>query len=180
MYQRLARLAELPPGVTVLDAACGAGLALQWLDPSTRYTGVDTSTSMLERARAVAAGREFRNAAFELADMTDIPARDGDAEVCLLFNALHCIPDPPRAVAEVARCLAPGGRLIGSMLVMDASPRADRLLVRGAARAKGTAGPGGTFDDLQRWLHLAGLTVVDTARRGAMTVFEAEHRGAGH
>lgn len=133
MHERLARLAELPAGVTVLDAACGAGLALHWLDPSVRYTGVDASASMLARARTVAARRGFGNAAFELADIADIPARDGGAEVCLLFNALHCVPDPPRAVTEAARCLAPGGRLIGSMLTRGASPRADRLL-REAAR----------------------------------------------
>lgn len=152
MYQRLARLAELPAGVTVLDAACGAGLALHWLDPSAvaRYTGVDASPSMLARARGVAARRGLRKVTFELADIADIPFGDGTADVCLLFNALHCVPDPPGAVAEVTRCLTPGGRLIGSMLIRGGSPRADRLLAREAGRSNGTAGPGGTLDDLER------------------------------
>ena len=73
-----------------------------------RYVGVDASPSMLARARRVAGSRGFRNAAFELADITDIPSANGTADVCLLFNALHCVPDPPGAIAEVTRCLAPG------------------------------------------------------------------------
>lgn len=175
MYQRLARLAELPAGVTVLDAGCGAGLALHWLDPSAvaRYVGVDASPSMLARARSVAESSGFRNATFELADLTDIPLGDGGADVCLLFNVLHCVPDPPAAVAESVRCLASGGRLVGSMLIRGGSSKADSLLAREASRRGGTAGPGGTLTDLEGWLHQADLTGIQTARDGAMAVFEA-------
>lgn len=178
MYQRLAALGELPAGVTVLDVACGAGLALHWLDPSTvaSYLGVDASPSMLARARTVAERRGFQNAAFELADVANIPYGDGAADICLSFNALHCVPDPPGAIAEVTRCLAPGGRLIGSMLVKGGSSRADHLLAREKSRPNGTAGPGGTFADLERWLHEADLMGIQTEHAGAMALFEAGKR----
>lgn len=175
MYQRLAALGELPAGVTVLDAACGAGLALHWLDPSAvaRYVGVDASPSMLARARKVAGNRGFRNAAFELADVADISSGDGVVDVCLFLNALHCVPDPAGAIAEVTRCLAPGGRLIGSMLIRGGSSRADQLLVREASRPNGTAGAGGTLADLERWLREADLIGIQAEHAGAMAVFEA-------
>ncbi len=43
MFRSLASLRDLEPGTTVLDACCGAGLALRWMDPSAigRYIGVD-------------------------------------------------------------------------------------------------------------------------------------------
>lgn len=176
MYKRLAALGELPAGVTVLDAACGAGLALRWLDPTAvaHYVGVDASPSMLARARKVAGSRGFRNAGFELADIADIPSDDDAADVCLLLNALHCVADPPAAIAEVTRCLAPGGRLIGSMLIRGGSSKADQILAKEASRANGTAGPGGTLADLERWLRETDLIEIQTEHGGAMAIFEAE------
>lgn len=142
MYECLARLADLPAGVTVLDIACGAGLPLHWLNPSAvdRYVGVDASPSMLARVRAVADSRGFRNATFKLADITDIPIGDGAADVCLLFNVLHCVPDPPAAVSEVTRCLAPGAACSAACSSRAARPEPTaclrgRRVGRTAARA---------------------------------------------
>lgn len=147
-------------------------LASHWLAPSAvvSYVGVDASPTMLGRAR-VAEVREFENACFELADVTDIGYPDA-ADVALFFNAPHCVPNPPSAVAEVTRCLKPGGRPIGSMLITG-SAKAERLLARERTRPNRAGGPGGTFADLDGWLHAAGLTDVDTAHEGAMAVFEA-------
>ncbi len=175
MYAQLERLSGLPRGASVLDVACGAGLALNWLDPSavSHYVGVDASPSMLARARDVAVRRGFRDAVFERADISSIPQADGAFEVGLLFNALHCVPDPPAAVVEVTRCLATDGELIGSMLIRGGSPQADRNLAREANRANGTAGPGGTIAELDGWLREAGLVGIRTTQHGAMAVFEA-------
>lgn len=69
MYASLETLQHIEAGVTVVDAACGAGLALRWLEPSRvgRYIGADNSPAMLERARERANRRGFRDAEFELA-----------------------------------------------------------------------------------------------------------------
>lgn len=180
MYERLARLADLPEGTTVLDAGCGAGLALRWLDPGRvrRYLGADTSPSMLAGARALADQRGFRDAELVVADAADLPYEDAAADVVLLLNLLHCVADPPAVVAEAARCLVPGGQLVGSLLVRGGSPRADRLLARDAAKPSGITGPGGTLDDLCGWLEAAGFAGVETVTAGAMVVFDAVSRPA--
>lgn len=169
LYRHLSGLAALPGGTTVLDAACGAGLTLEWLDPANghRYVGVDLSPSMLDQARRRAAHRGLP-AELYLADVGAIPLADGAAEVGLFYNALHCVPDPQAAVAEVVRCLTPGGRLLGASLVRGGSPRADRLL-----GLDPTMGPGGTLADLGRWLADVGMGDIELNASGAMAVFSA-------
>ncbi len=172
MYQSLEALRALPSGATVLDVACGAGFALGWIDPSRglHYIGVDDSPAMLARARKRAGG--FDNVDLRLANVELMPLPNGVAEVCLLYNALHCFRDPEAALNEVDRCLKPGGQLLGSMLVRGAVRRADRLFEADANRGGTTLGPGGTSDDLQRWLHDR-FTGVEVTTDGALAVFSA-------
>ena len=94
MFRSLASLRDLDAGVTVLDACCGAGIALRWLDPSAvrRYIGVDISSAMLDRALHVAERRGFENAELQLAGVEAIPLSDAAADVALLYNALHACP----------------------------------------------------------------------------------------
>jgi len=56
--------------------------------------------------------------------MVDLPFADEEVDLFLSFSGLHMIPDPERAVAEIARCLKPGGRLIGTTFLSDGSRRA--------------------------------------------------------
>lgn len=172
LYRTLRHLETLPPGTVVVDAACGAGLALEWLDPlrGHRYTGVDRSAAMLAQARAVARARGFGDVRLHQGDITALPLDDGSAGAGLCFNALHCVGDPEAAVADLVRCLAPGGVVAGSSLVRGGSSRADRLL-----RLDPTMGPGGTADDLERWLTDAGLSDIHLEVSGAMVTFRA-HR----
>lgn len=172
LYRSLESLASLPERTTVLDAACGAGLALEWLDPRRRhsYVGIDLSPSMLARARAVASERGFDHVDLRLGDITAIPLADGAADVALCFNALHCVAEPQTVVDELARCLAAGGLALGTSLVWAGSSRADRLL-----RLDATMGPGGTLADLDSWLRNAGLRNIEVEASGAMATFRA-HR----
>jgi ubiquinone/menaquinone biosynthesis C-methylase UbiE len=171
MYQSLRRLDALPRGSTVVDVACGAGLALRWLAPGQiRYIGLDNSPAMVERARRAARRRGFTDAQIEVADVESLPLPDAVADVALLYNALHCLEGPEAAIAETVRCLKPRGRFFGSMLVRGAVPRVDRLIERDTGRHR-VMGPGGTADDLRRWL-ASGLERVDVTTSGAMAVFE--------
>ena len=175
MYGSLRRLATVPADSVVLDVPCGAGLALHFLDPSRsgRYVGVDSSPAMLARAGHVARRRGFADAELHLADITAIPMADSSADVCLLYNGLHCVDDPRAALAEVARCLRPAGRLVGSMLVRGGSRRADRAMARDAARPCGMIRDGGTVADLRGWLESAGLTGITVSASGALALFDA-------
>jgi SAM-dependent methyltransferase len=176
LYASLRRLAALEPGSTVLDAPCGAGLALRYLRPEAghRYVGVDNSPAMLARARRSAQRRGLQRAELHLADIERIPLADGAADVGLLYNGLHCFRRPEAALREVVRCLRPGAPLLGSMLVRGGARRADAAIQREAAKPDGMLGPGGTAADLRRWLEAAGVRVE---RDGALAVFDARHPG---
>jgi SAM-dependent methyltransferase len=174
MYRSLAALADLS-AAAVLDVPCGAGLALAHLDPGRigRYVGVDASPSMLRRATQVVQRRHFGHAELLEGDVSAIPVSDKSFDVCLLYNGLHCFPDPEAAVGEAARCTAPGGRLIGSMLVRGADERADRMMAREAGQGRSSMGPGGTADDLARWLDRAGFAEIQVDAPDTMALFSA-------
>lgn len=102
-----ALLAPLPPS-TVLDAACGTGRHALWLAArGHRVIGVDRSPEMLAKARAKLPGHEVREG-----DLEALPLADGtvDAAVCAL--AMVHLPDVTGAIAELARVVRPGGRVV--------------------------------------------------------------------
>ncbi|MDQ3631482.1 MAG: class I SAM-dependent methyltransferase [Actinomycetota bacterium] len=173
MYERLEALRDLEGGLTVIDAACGAGLALRWLEPSRvgRYLGVDNSPTMLGRARERARRHGFHSAELEQADIATIPLEARAADVYLLYNALHVVPEPEAAVAEAVRCLKPGGRLEGSMLLRGEVARVDRFFKREQVKPSGLLGPSGTRSDLRRWLE--GLSDVEVEVGGSLATFRA-------
>jgi ubiquinone/menaquinone biosynthesis C-methylase UbiE len=174
LYRHLGRLATLPEGAAVIDAACGAGLALEWLDPTRRhrYVGIDRSPAMLEAASLVAARRSFPDATFHSGDVTALPMADREAQVGLSYNALHCLPDPQAALVELVRCVAPRGVVLGSTLVRGSSARADRILA-----ADATMGPGGTINDLEDWLRGTAMVDIELETSGAMALFRARRPG---
>jgi SAM-dependent methyltransferase len=96
------------PASVVLDAACGTGRYSQYLaGRGHRVIGVDRSGAMLEKAREKLPGSEFREG-----DLEALPLEAGsvDAAVCAL--ALVHLPEVDRAIAELARVVRPGGRVI--------------------------------------------------------------------
>ncbi len=92
---------------TVLDAGCGAGLALSRAAAAgaTPY-GVDASRPLLE----VAAERSPR-AELRVGDIEDLPYDDDTFDVVTAYNAIQYAVDPAHAVAELARVCRPGGRV---------------------------------------------------------------------
>jgi ubiquinone/menaquinone biosynthesis C-methylase UbiE len=92
----------------VLDAACGTGRYSAYLaECGHRVIGVDRSPAMLAKARAKLPESDFREG-----DLEALPVESGsvDAAVCAL--ALVHLPEVDRAIAELARVVRPGGRVI--------------------------------------------------------------------
>ncbi|WP_433290768.1 class I SAM-dependent methyltransferase [Actinoplanes sp. CA-030573] len=97
----------LPPGdPRVLDLGAGTGkLTRQIRDRGLAVTAVDPSHGMLAELNRVVPGVPTLAGTAE-----DIPLPPASADVVLVAQAWHWV-DPARAVPEIARILAPGGRL---------------------------------------------------------------------
>jgi SAM-dependent methyltransferase len=91
-----------------LDAACGTGaVTQQLLDRGHDVVGVDLSEGMLARAREA-----VPDAHFVLADITDLPLRDGEVDHVVCSMALTHLSDLRPFLAETARVMRPGGHLL--------------------------------------------------------------------
>lgn len=179
LYASMAAIGELPDGATVIDAPCGGGVALRALRDGQRvsWIAVDIDAAMLARCERRASERGLDEATVELleADMRDLPLPDASADLCLSYSGLHMIADPAAAVAEIARCLKPGGELIGSTF-LAAGSRRQRLLL-GQGERTGVNGALCTPAELRGWLADAGVEdVVVTPERG-FAVFRGRRAG---
>lgn len=173
LFDSIQSLGDLPDGSAVLDVPCGGGVALRGLHANqrVRYVAADISVDMLARARRQASATGRDDIEFTEADIERLPFGDGEFNLCMCFNGLHCLPDPAAAVREIARCLAPGGRLIGDTVVRGAGRRQD-LIIALFQRA-GLFGPGGSIDEVQNWLTGAGLRIDFLRPSGALVHFGA-------
>jgi ubiquinone/menaquinone biosynthesis C-methylase UbiE len=88
----------------VLDIGCGTGRFLAQLAEIAKAWGVDPSPEMLEVARSRVGG-----AGLKLGSAEELPFKDGWFERATMWLVAHLV-DRPRAFAEAARVLEPGGR----------------------------------------------------------------------
>ena len=108
------RVGELvPAGARVLDCAAGTGeFSLAAAKRAKSVLCTDLSESMLARARKKAAKRGLANIRFASRDITALTDPDGAYDVVIAANVLHLLDAPEKAVRELWRVTAPGGRLI--------------------------------------------------------------------
>jgi demethylmenaquinone methyltransferase / 2-methoxy-6-polyprenyl-1,4-benzoquinol methylase len=116
--ERAADQAHVVPGARVLDVATGTGdLALElarrvW--PNGEVVGSDFAEAMLDRARAKADRDDPRRVRprFEWADATALPYADGSFDAATVGFGARNFDDLPRGLAEMARVVRPGGRVV--------------------------------------------------------------------
>jgi SAM-dependent methyltransferase len=176
-YRDIARLSELPADTRVLDIPCGGGVAFRGLtlEQELHYVAADLSPVMLRRARAEAERRGIHWIEFVEADVEALPFEDRSFDLVVTYTGLHCFPDPPAAIREMARVLKPGGELRGTTVLRRAGIRQEAF-VR-AMQLGGVFGPGQTLAELETSLADAGLVKVSISRNGALAYFSARRRG---
>ncbi|HEX3324747.1 MAG TPA: methyltransferase domain-containing protein [Solirubrobacterales bacterium] len=102
---------SISAGDRVLDVACGPGNFTRDFGLATGdgvVVGLDASGTMLGVA---VRGTESDNIAYVRGDACDLPFRADSFDAVCCFAALYLIEDPVRALGEIVRVLAPGGRL---------------------------------------------------------------------
>ena len=170
--QRAAARAQLTEGCSALDVCCGTGdLALELaghVGPTGTVIGCDFSEPMLELARAKSVQRWATAVRFEHADALALPYEDETFDAVTVGFGVRNLSDLDRGLAEMARVLKPGGRLVILEITQPptAAPVAVLLaVVRPHRAAAGDAGRG------PRRLHLP-------ARVGAQLPIPARAGGA--
>jgi ubiquinone/menaquinone biosynthesis C-methylase UbiE/DNA-binding transcriptional ArsR family regulator len=140
------------PPRSLLDIGTGTGRILQLMAPKIGFgLGVDLSREMLAVARANLDRTSLRNCQVRQGDMYHLPLPDGSFDAATLHNVLRFADDPGAALAEAARVLRPGGRLV----VVDFAPhRLEFLREQHAHRRLGFADA-----QMRDWFAAAGLAV---------------------
>jgi len=106
-------LGHLLPPIVVADLGCGEGyLTIEASRFATRVIAVDRSEAVLDRARESAKRRRVKNIEWKRGELEKLPLKDLSVDVALLSQALHHAKDPARALAEAARIVKPGGRVL--------------------------------------------------------------------
>jgi ubiquinone/menaquinone biosynthesis C-methylase UbiE len=157
------------PFSLLVDLGTGTGRILELFGPpAARALGFDLNHDMLAYARMKLERAGLAHAQVRHGDLYNVPLPDGAADAVVLHQVLHFLDDPAAAIAEAARLLKPGGKL----LVVDFAPHElEFLRDRSAHRRLGFA-----RDQLSRWLESAGLKVerfrelAPSAAQGKLTV----------
>ena len=107
--------AKLHPDMTVLELACGSGqITFRLAGKVKRWDATDFSPNMIAEAR-----KQFVPANLHLSvqDATNLPYEDESFDAVVIANALHIMPEPDKAMAEICRVLKPGGMLFAPTFV---------------------------------------------------------------
>ncbi|HEY4559491.1 MAG TPA: metalloregulator ArsR/SmtB family transcription factor [Lysobacter sp.] len=134
----------------VLDIASGDGVLAELIAPhSHRYVCLDASSKVVMAASERL--RRLGNVEVHEGDMHALPFDDGSFDLVVLMHALTYADEPAKAVAEAARVLRPGGRLLLTSLAKHEH--------RAVVDAYGHVNLGFSERELQRFATRAGMSV---------------------
>ncbi|MDI6624413.1 MAG: metalloregulator ArsR/SmtB family transcription factor [Brevundimonas sp.] len=144
------RAAGEGPFERVVDLGTGSGRMLTLLGKKAKMSlGLDLSQNMLNIARANVSKAGLDKVELRHGDIFATRLPQQSADLVLVHQVLHYLADPAAAVAEAARLVAPGGRL----LIVDFAPHAlEHLREEHQHRRLGFSD-----DEMRRWLGEAGL-----------------------
>jgi SAM-dependent methyltransferase len=156
--QALTRL--IPSGMRAIDLGCGDGeLTLEIARFASEVVGVDSNAALVARAASVAERRGVGNAKFVRGDVEALDFPDASFDLAVMSQTLHGLDDPALGLAEAARVLSPGARII----VLDLLPHAQEWVREKLQHRR----LGFAADDLAKLLADAGFAGVEVERAPA-------------
>ncbi|GGT03912.1 SAM-dependent methyltransferase [Streptomyces cinerochromogenes] len=179
----------LSPGMRVLDFGCGSGRPAVYVARTydVRVTGVTIGSGQAGPVRAhPGAGEGAGRVTFEHVDAMALPFPDGGFDAVYAIDSLLHMDDRARVIAEAARVLRPGGRLVlANPYVVGALTAAEAGIVA-AGRELFRMPPLGDAGDYLRHLAAAGLGLVEildigenVRRSHALAAAAIRHAGEG-
>ena len=158
LRRKTSNLAHIQPGEQVLDVGCGTGtLAIEVarrLGSAGRVAGIDPSTEQIARARRSAARRSLPIDC-QIGVIEQLPFPDQTFDVVLSTLMMHHLPDSLKrqGLAEIARVLKPGGRLV----IADFKRKKERQGMASRFHAGGSS-----MQDLSTMVSNAGFEHLET------------------
>ncbi|HVF53109.1 MAG TPA: methyltransferase domain-containing protein [Actinomycetota bacterium] len=147
----------------ILDMPVGTGYFT--VETAAAHDGIlvacDIAEGMVRRARTAAANKGLSNLVVLQADAHHLPFADGSFPAVTSSNGLQVIPGTERALAELVRVLAPGGKLFIAALSMPV----------GRGSRDGTVSPG---------LLVRGRVVAGLLQREGLKIFSTRQRGLAY
>lgn len=135
----------------LIDLGTGTGRMLTLLAPlADSAVGIDLSQQMLNLARTHVSAAGLERVELRHGDIFGTRLPDGTADLVVVHQVLHYLGEPAAALAEAARLVAPGGRL----LVVDFAPHGLEFLRDEHQHRR----LGFSDEEMARWLEGAGLS----------------------
>lgn len=164
ILDHMLEVSDVRPDMRVLDVACGPGFVTMAFAPKCRsVVGIDATDRLVTRARAEAARRTITNVTFTLGNVERMPFGPDEFDLATCRFAFHHFAHPRLVLAEMARVLKPGGRMVIVDMTTSEDPaksgyhnRLERLCDPSHARAL----------PLSEWERMIAEAGLEVARRG--------------
>ncbi|MBU6253319.1 MAG: metalloregulator ArsR/SmtB family transcription factor [Alphaproteobacteria bacterium] len=140
---------------TLVDIGTGTGRMIELFGAQARHAiGIDRSPEMLRVARGKLTASGTEGWDLRQGDIMALPLEDAMGDTVVLHQVLHYLPAPEAAIVELARIIAPGGRL----LIVDFAPHSHEELRTQDAHAR----LGFSDEQMALWFRSAGLEMAQT------------------
>jgi len=152
---------------TLLDAGCGTAPMITLLKekyPDKKYTGIDLSTKMIEKAKE----KNMENVEFLVGDCENLPFEENSFDIVINSQSFHHYPNPQDFFNSVYKVLKPGGKLI---LRDNTGNKVTKFFVNNVEmRLANMMGYGDvgihTLDEIREFCNKANLEVETLEKRG--------------
>jgi phosphatidylethanolamine/phosphatidyl-N-methylethanolamine N-methyltransferase len=118
---------DIQPGERVLEMGVGTGINLSLYPREAAVTGIDFSSSMLEKARERAARKGAAPVRLLQMDAADLKFADGAFDIVYAPYLISVVPDPIKVATEMRRVCRPGGRIIFLNHFLSPNPVLSRI-----------------------------------------------------
>jgi len=117
----------ISPGDRILEVGVGTGINASLYPSNCHITGIDLSTSMLDKARERVARQGLRNIRLLEMDAGSLTFADDSFDIVYAPYLVSVVPDPVKVVTEMRRVCRPGGRIVILNHFRSANPILSRV-----------------------------------------------------